>query len=656
MSRFDRGQLACWSLVVLFVAHRLGVALSAGDFLYPLEPSEAKNTQIAWDMMSGRFGTQEFGLRAYVANSGSIHHGSYSSGALSYWLVSRFFGFGLLSVRIVPLLFWALALGIWMEVLRRSLGSIAALLAGVGLMLVPTLYMGFQLTFLGCHPESVLPLALLVGSWLLWQQPSEVARTRTLRALLLGGCAGYSLIFSYLLWPFVGLLALLSLTPPLPRPGGRELLALGGGVLIGLWPLWLILGLEGPAALFASNITERSDTTMLDMALGRGRESGQLWRTLQDNLPIFGMDSPDPSAGGCGKFKDYWMCQALAGKFWGGINFEPIAYRILVFGPLLLLPFSFFERKAPLRRLLILVAIAPVLSYLFLAWANPWRGDASIPVRYLMPLGLLGFSAPGIAVGLGLRFARSGDGEARSPALRAAAWVLLGLGAATLLWLAPPRLIEAKQALRLERSAELLEHRYVTYYNLGVGTVWAEMVDDVNDMIDVRATTQSPEAFHGFQPGLWGSGRRLALGEGDWSSPGLSWGALNAGIREWLERDSYREADQREDSHYVAANIGWGAGIRAGWDCSVVASVLAEGLGQGEWPTELSMETAWEGFGTGWGRAVDDVPAQRDSLPDVIPEEFRDAVVRGMQAGRSLGEVPEAPRKPIFETVRGPAT
>ena len=70
------GQGLCWGLVLVFVAHRVAVALSAGDFLYPLEPSEAKNTQIAWDLLSGRFGTGDFGLRAYVANSGSIHHGT----------------------------------------------------------------------------------------------------------------------------------------------------------------------------------------------------------------------------------------------------------------------------------------------------------------------------------------------------------------------------------------------------------------------------------------------------------------------------------------------------------------------------------------------------------------------------------------------------
>jgi len=651
--RFNRGQLLCWGLVLVFVAHRVAVALSAGDFLYPLEPSEAKNTQIAWDLLSGRFGQGDFGIRAYVANSGSIHHGSYSSAAITYWFVSLFTGESLLSVRLTPLLFWAAAMGLWMEVLRRSINTTAALLAGVGLMLVPTLYMGFQLTFLGCHPESVLPLAAMIGAWLYWQQPS--AGNRTKQNLLFGACLGYSLIFSYLLWPFVGAVVVLSFIPPRPRPDRSELLALGGGLLLGLWPLWLILGLEGPAAIFASNITERGDTTMLDMALGRGREAGNLWRTLQDNLPHFNMDLPEAATDGCGKFKDYWMCQASAGAFWGGINFEPIAYRILVFGPLVLTPFGLLSRRPALRRLLLLVATAPVLSYLFLAYANPWRADASIPVRYLMPLGLLGFSAPGIAVGLGLQLARGGSDEP-STWLRRGGLLLALLGAGTLLWLAPPRLIEARAAIRLERSADLLNHRYVMYYNLGIGTVWADMVDDVNALIDYRASQGSPDAFHGLQAGLWGSGRRLGLGEGDWQPPPLEWRAINAGIQEWVERNSYRPPELQEDNIFVAQNVGWGAGIRADWNASVVAEVLLDGRTRGEWPTGLAVSDFWEGFGIGWGRAYSDVPARADTLPQAIPEEARAAVVRGMQVGRARGEVPEAPRKPTFASVRGPAT
>ena len=652
------GQLLCSLLLLTFVAHRVAVIFSAGDFLYPLEPSEAKNTQIAWDLMSGRFGEDGFGLGAYVANSGSIHHGSYSSAALAYWVTSWVTGFGLFSVRFVPLLFWTVALWLWLDLLRRRIGSVAALGAGLGLTLVPTLFIGFQLTFLGCHPESVLPLAALIFAWMYWQR--DDIEDRRVPAALLGAAAGYSLIFSYLLWPFVALIAALSLLPPLPRPGRRELVGLGLGLIAGLWPFWLIMALEGPAALFASNITERSDTTMLDMALRRGAEAGDLFRTFTDNLPRFGMDLPDPEAGGCGKFKDYWMCQAQAGDLWGGINFEPLAYRILVFGPLLLLPAALLERGAALRRLLLLVAIAPALNYGFLAYANPWRGDASIPVRYFVPLAFLGFSAPGIAAGLGLRALREARQEMDSRVLsflrRGLGLLLLVAGIGTLAWLTPPRLTEARDLVRLERAAALAEHRYVTYYNLGIGTVWADMVDEVNDLIDYRAAEGRSDAFHGFQAGLWGSGRRLGLGEGDWNPEPLGWGSLNAGIREWLERDSYRPKEQRENALYVAQNVGWGAGLRTDWDPALVAEVLQQGQDAGEWPAELSLDLVWAGFGTGWVRARPDAIAPGQTLPASIPEAYHEAVSRGLTRGRSAGAVPVAPTGPIFESVRGPAT
>ena len=136
----------------------------------------------------------------------------------------------------------------------------------------------------------------------------------------------------------------------------------------------------------------------------------------------------------------------------------------------------------------------------------------------------------------------------------------------------------------------------------------------------------------------------------------MEWRAINAGIQEWVERNSYRPPELQEDNIFVAQNVGWGAGIRADWNASVVAEVLLDGRTRGEWPTGLAVSDFWEGFGIGWGRAYSDVPARADTLPQAIPEEARAAVVRGMQVGRARGEVPEAPRKPTFASVRGPAT
>ncbi len=647
-----RGRIAIGVVVAIFALHRIAVMLSAGDFLYPLEPSEAKNSQIAYDLMTGRFGQDGYTLGNYVSNSGSIHHGSYSTMAISYLLVSRFTGYGLLSIRLVPFLFTTAALIVWLEVLRRHFGAITAVVAGVALTLVPTLFFAFQLTFLGCHPESVFPLALTVGVWATWmQRGTDDARLSG----LLGACVGYSAIFSYLLWPFLGLMAALSLVPPIVRPTRRALKGGAIGTAVGLWPFWLILLLGGPKALFGSAITEREETTMAAMATGEGLSWELFTQTIWENLPA--------------AFHDYWMNQGEAGALWGGMNFEPVAYRLLAFGPLLLLPWALLEKDAVRRRLLLLVGGAPTVVYLWLCFASPWKPH--VPVRYFIPFALLGFSAPAVMVGIGIR-----DGREASGVRRVAGILLAVVAAGALLWTVPPRVIEAKAAVRLERSGELLRHRYVTYYNMGFGTVWAEMVDDVNDLVDVRAAQGDPKGSAGFQAGLWGSGRRLALGEGDWEPPELEWGSVQAGLNEWYERQRYKEPRDRDDPTIFASNLGWGTGIRAGWDASRVALVLEEGMERhpggtwddlwadldnpelrlDSWPPGLPWDAFWEGYGMGYGRAVPDVPAQADSLPDALPMEYRPAVVRGMEAGRALGEVPRAPKKLPFESVRNPAT
>ena len=650
---FDPGLAILAFVLVLFIVHRVLVILSAGDFLYPLEPSEAKNTQIAWDLVSGRFGSGDFTFGNYLANSGSVHHASYSSGAFAFWLVSLVAGFDLLSVRLIPLLAWVGALGLWMYTLRKVLGVTAAALAGLGLFLVPTLFVAFQLTFLNCHPESVLPLAAVIASWLWWLEPTEDGRRRS---LLFGLCFGYAAIFSYLLWPFLALIVALSFAGPRPSLTRGNLRHLALGMALGLWPLWLIL-CNDPAAIFTYSITEREETTLINIMRGRGLNLDLFLQTVRENLPY--------------AFHDYWLVQEQAGPAWGGRSFESIGYKLLVFGPLLLLPWAITERDSAARRLTLLIATGPPLVYLWLAFASPWKPN--IPVRYLVPLGLLGFSAPAVGIGLALGQIRRG---------KRTAWLLAALSAGWFLWLAPPRMHEATALVRTERMEQLRQHRYVSYYNLGIGTVWAEQVRDVNDLIDVRTKQGRQEGFGGIQAGLWGAGRRLALGEGDWQPPPLTWESLFSGLQEWAERQSYLPRQHevggdldddphrpiRDDDRHAALNIGWGAGIRADWDSTVVAAVVGQAQAAGDcreqpgdwqgacWPAYLDWQLFWQGYGFGLGRARPEISAHPDSLPTALPLEARDAIARGIVEGRSLGQVAPAPRKPLFKSVRGPAT
>ena len=74
------------------------------------------------------------------------------------------------------------------------------------------------------------------------------------------------------------------------------------------------------------------------------------------------------------------------------------------------------------------------------------------------------------------------------------------------------------------------------------------------------------------------------------------------------------------------------------------------------WPAYLDWQLVWEGYGFGLGRSRPGISEHPDSLPSAIPETAREAVSRGIRAARALGPVPEAPRKPLFKSVRGPAT
>ena len=385
--------------------------------------------------------------------------------------------------------------------------------------------------------------------------------------------------------------------------------------------------------LFGSAITENPESTLLETATGMGLDWEEFRVTFWGNLP----------AG----FEDYWMSHPEAPRL-GRLDmfFEEVAYRVLVFGPLLLLPWAIADRDPLTRRLGVLTAISPLLVYAWLAFASPWKPH--VPVRYFVPFALFGLSAPGVGVGLALRRLRS-PGWTR--------WTAVPLLLACVGWLvviAPHRLHEARNVVRPDRFGSLVEHRYVAYYNLGVGTVWGSMVRDLNDLIDVRSADEDPHAFDGMQAGLWGAGARLALGRGDWDPPEVTWNLIRAGLREWGERDAYRSPEEREDADRVARNVGWGVGLRAGWDLPIVAREIAEGRKAGEWPAQLSTEAFWRGLGEGYGRARPD--AAIDALPDLLSPAERESLVLGMEWGRALGAVPPSPERPRFESIRGPAT
>ena len=625
--------IAAIALVVgAFASHRMLVILSAGDFLFPLEPWEGKNTQIAWDLFTGRFGRAGFTLSDYVTNNGAVHHASYSTTSLAYLLVAKVCGFGLLGVRVTPLLFWTAAILLWMVVVRQSFGNAAATIVGIGLVLVPTSVIAWQLTFFGCHSEAVLPLAAALGSWSLWFARGGRG---TLISLVTGFCASYAVAFSYLLWPVVGLALLVTLLPPRPTIPPRHLGALAAGAIAGLWPLWLILALN-PPALFTYSVTEDATTRVVDLATGTSSATGGFWTAF--TTPFRGF------------IHDYWLGTAHPGKLWGGSHFEGWSWRITIGGPLLLIPVGWIRRRTAAGRLALVVATAPVLSLAFVAYGTPFGPD--LPLRYALPLAFLGWSAPGLAVGMGLHTLRE---KTAAPGARIGGIALVMVPALALLWSAPPRLQEATRIVQLDRAGPNLEHRYVHYYNLGIGTVWSEQVAEVNDLLDVRAAQGDPGAFAAIQAGLQHDLRLTGLTLETWSPLPLQGDSIHFGLHEWSERQQYLDPHEREFTAMAAENIGWGVGIRARWQAAGAATALSGAVRDGWWPDELEKRAFWEGYGMGWARASTEATEEPSLMPRSIPAEHREAVARGVQRGRALGAVNAATGKPVFRSIRKPA-
>ena len=626
------GIVAILAVVVAFAVHRVLVIVSAGDFLFPIEPWEGKNTQIAWDLFTGRYGSEGFGLGDYVTNSGAVHHASFSTTSAVYLAVSEVLGFGLLGVRVTPLLFWMGALCIWMETVRRAAGVVAAVLVGVGLSLVPMAIIGWQLTFFGCHSEAVLPLAAVVGCWLMWLSRND--RGWFLSAAT-GFFGGYAIAFSYLLWPVVGLLVALTVVPPRPSLPRRAVVGLTAGTLAGLWPLWLIL-LLSPQALPSFPVTEEPATHLTDLAVARGAPAALIFETFA--APFDGFPG------------DYWGATARPGALWGGARFEGLSWVLATLAPLALLPVGWIHRRRSIGRLALLVGLAPSLCLLFVAHGSPYK--PGLPLRYTIPLAFIGWSAPGLAVGIGLWSLRE---LSPSRGQRIAAWLLIAGGSLVLLWLTPPRLQEAASVVQLGRTASVREHRYVAYYNLGIGTIWSEQVPEVNDLLDVRASQGHPGAFAGIQAGLLHDQQATGLPLQTWTPRPLTHDSLLAGLHEWRERQSYLEPREQEYTVVAAENIGWGVGIRGRWNGMTVSRAFDGAFDRGKWPRQMAPDAFWEGYGMGWGRASAEAPEESEQMPRTIPETYHQAVARGVQRGRAIGEVPETTGPPPFRSIRKPA-
>ena len=210
-----------------------------------------------------------------------------------------------------------------------------------------------------------------------------------------------------------------------------------------------------------------------------------------------------------------------------------------MFAPLLLLPWALTDDRPVVRKLAVLVAIVPPITYTWLAFASPWKPH--IPVRYFVPFALLGFSAPAVGVGLALRRFHTGG---RSAKVGAGALAVLCVG--QLLWLCGPRWTENMAAVRMDRLDALQKHRYVTYYNLGMGNIWPSQVDQVNDLIDVRTARATRRVSSACRP-CGAAAVSDSVSASATGSPGVRVGRARGAISEWHERQQWKPVEEWGD-------------------------------------------------------------------------------------------------------------
>jgi len=220
-------------LLIYLLLERLALVFGRPDLVHDLDPGELRHLDLAIAGLPGD-GSLVSRLHTWLAGPETIHHGGFPVLSALYVGISSVLDGSLSQLRLIPILAAVAAAAMTAAWLHRRAGSLAALMSLALFAGAPPLLLKWTCTARGGHLEAILfpPLIALLLD--------RALRSEGSRAWILAGIAsGFSVYFTYLAVPTVGILGLAALLESgrgegLPRRVGA--LALGG--LIGFSP-WL---------------------------------------------------------------------------------------------------------------------------------------------------------------------------------------------------------------------------------------------------------------------------------------------------------------------------------------------------------------------------------------------------------------------------------
>jgi len=455
------------ALLAVILLQRLLLILGQPDLLHDLDAGELKHLDLALNGLPDGGSLRER-LYTYLSGPENIHHGGYPTTSVLIWLLSKLFGASLTVARLVPIGATVAAAALTAAWLNKRAGAAAALIALALFAGAPPLLLKWSCTVRGGHTEGILlaPLLLIL-----------LERARASDGLrdwgIAGAAAGFSVYFTYLALPFVGLLGLAAAAERWRGGAGwaQRLGALAGGAVIGFLPwivglIWIELPYLGATIHQSGNPDEAAEVQARTVLV----TLKAALTALPHNLLPWGAVTADAAP---------YMSESS-----DMLDFTPTPLtwmlRAVVFGAATLGLVAAYSRRSAVA---VVVAVLPAAHYLFavrlagnLAWPD-------VPHRYLVPV----YPMLCASVGLGVAWLGS-EGSARRRSLAgvvagavtvvAVIGMVQGAG-----WLATPSGAGAWDAAR--------------YRQVGIGQVRVAEADAMNQLLDSLGGEEEFDGWRG---------------------------------------------------------------------------------------------------------------------------------------------------------------